>query len=404
MLKPYFKFKMFLWKTCIWNHENLALKPNFTVKILLQKCANKSLALNSKCLNESVEAKPNFLTKVLLWHQTPPTESYFQIQNVCMKDLHWNQISQQNSYCETKLCQQKPCFELKMFEWMSWSETKFLNKSLAAKPNSANKIIKLKLWRKVLLRNQTPPTKVLFRIENVSIKVLIWNNRQKACCENKLSQQKLCFKFNFFELKSCCDTKFLKKSLASKPNCAKKSLVSNSKCLNQSLELKLNFQRKVLLWNQTVPTKALFWIQNDFKIESLALKWNLQKEKSWTGNVLPFLHTKGSWVPVLNPSRSLLSKMSKIQKQPWKWRNQQFYSYTDSGLSISRAAFVSLMFLTKGTSMGSGLALNYLLYIEKGSTLPVAPKLSFKRFTEIWCWCTHGHHHYVSTNVPEYIL
>ena len=166
--KPSFEFKMFVWKTCIETNKILTAKPNWP---------NKSLVSNSK-----------------------------------------------------------------MFEWMSWSETKFLNKSLAAKPNSANKILvsnskclneslafKLKLWRKVLLRNQTPPTKVLFRIQNVWMKVLIWNNRQKACCENKLFQQKLCFKFNIFGKKSWCETKF---------------------------------SRKVLLQNQAVPRNALFWIQN----------------------------------------------------------------------------------------------------------------------------------------------
>ena len=135
------------------------------------------------------------------------TKTFFRIQNVCMKDLHWNQ---QNSYCETKLAQQQPRFKFKIFEWMSWSETEFLNKSLAAKPNSANKILvsnskclneslalKLKLWRKVLLRNQTPPTKVLFWIENVWMKVLMWNqiSQENSCCKTKLHQQNPCFKF-----------------------------------------------------------------------------------------------------------------------------------------------------------------------------------------------------------------
>ena len=165
-----------------------------------------------------------------------------------------------------------------------------MKKSLAEKPNSTNKSfvsnwkclnesvdVKPNLSRKFLLQNQTPPTKVLFRIQNVWMKVLIWNNRQKACCENKLFQQKLCFKFKIFELKSWCETKIFKKSLASKPNCAKKCLVSNSKCLNRSLELKINFQRKIVLWNQTVPTKVLFWIQNVFK----KVETKLRKEKSW---------------------------------------------------------------------------------------------------------------------------
>ena len=127
--------------------------------------------------------------------------------NVCTKDLHWNQ---QNSYCETKLAQQKPCFEFKMFEWMSWSETKFLNKSLAAKPNSANKILvsnskclneslafKLTLWRKVLLRNQTPTTKFLFQIQNFWITVFMWNQnfQEKSCFGTKLCQEMPCFEF-----------------------------------------------------------------------------------------------------------------------------------------------------------------------------------------------------------------
>ena len=55
------------------------------------------------------------------------------------------------------------------------------------------------------------------------------------------------------------------------------------------------------------------------------------------------------------------------------------YKYRIAGPSVSRAAFVSLTFLTKGTSMGSGPALNYLLYIEKVSTLPVQD-FSFRKF------------------------
>ena len=127
-----FEFKMFEWKS--WSetkslNKSLAATPNSTKKILVS---------NSKCLNESLALKINFQRKVVLLHQNVPTKTFFWIQNVCMKDLHWNR---QNSYCETKLAQQKPCFEFKMFEWMSWSETKLLNKSLAAKPNSANKIL-----------------------------------------------------------------------------------------------------------------------------------------------------------------------------------------------------------------------------------------------------------------------
>ena len=199
-------FEWMSWSETEFVNKSLVAKPNSTNKILVS---------NSKCLNESLALKINFQRKVVLLHQNVPTKTFFRIQNVCMKDLHWNQ---QNSYCETKLAQQKPCFEFKMFEWMSWSETKFLNKSLAAKPNSANKILvsnskclneslalKLKLWRKVLLRNQTPPTKVLFWIENVWMKVLMWNqiSQENYCCKIKLHEQNPCFEFLIFEWKSC---------------------------------------------------------------------------------------------------------------------------------------------------------------------------------------------------------
>ena len=109
-----------------------------------------------------------------------------------------------------------------------------------------------KSWirNKVLLRDQAPPTKVL--------------------C---VHQQKSCFEFKFFQSKSWSETKFLKKSLASKPNCAKNCLVSNSKCLNESLALKLKLWTKVLLRNQTPPTKLWFRIQN---VWMKVLKWNSQ--------------------------------------------------------------------------------------------------------------------------------
>ena len=149
--KALFRIQNVSMKDLHWNHERLALKPNFSVKILLRKCVNKSRASNSKCLNEIVEAKPKFSTE-LLRRQTPPTKSLFRIQNVGMKDLHWNQISQQNSYCETKLCQQSLI-----------SNWKCLNECLEVKTNFSTK---------VLLLNQTPPTKSLFRIQNVWMKVL----------------------------------------------------------------------------------------------------------------------------------------------------------------------------------------------------------------------------------------
>ena len=180
--KALFRIQNVCMRDLHWNHKRLALKPNFSVKILLRKCVNKSRASNSKCLNEIVEAKPKFSTE-LLRRQTPPTKSLFRIQNVGMKDLHWNQISQQNSYCETKLCQQKPCFELKMFEWMSWSENKILNKSLASKPNSAHKII-------------VSNSKCLN--ESLALKLKLW---RKSCWETKLHQQKFCSELKMFKWK-----------------------------------------------------------------------------------------------------------------------------------------------------------------------------------------------------------
>ena len=54
---------------------------------------------------------------------------------------------------------------------------------------------------------------------------------------------------------------FVEKSVAGKPN-FNKSFVLNSKCLNESLALKLNLWRRVLLVNQTAPTKTSFQIQN----------------------------------------------------------------------------------------------------------------------------------------------
>ena len=128
-----------------------------------------------------------------------------------------------------------------MFEWMSWSETEFLNKSLAAKPNSTNKILvsnskclneslalKINFQRKVVLLHQIVPTKTFFRIQ-----MFVW--------------------------KTCIETN---KILTAKPNWPNKSLVSNSNCLNECLEVKPNFSTKVLLLNQTPPTKSLFQIQN----------------------------------------------------------------------------------------------------------------------------------------------
>ena len=105
-----------------WNHEclykRLALKPT---KFLLrnQTGPTKALFRIQKCLNECLEVKPNFSTKVLLLNQTPPTKSLFRIQNVWMNVLKWNRICQQKSCCKTKLHQQNPCFEFKMFEWKS---------------------------------------------------------------------------------------------------------------------------------------------------------------------------------------------------------------------------------------------------------------------------------------------
>jgi len=52
----------------------------------------------------------------------------------------------------------------------------------------------------------------------------------------------------------------VKKSLASKPNSTNKSFVPNLKCLNESVDMKQS--TKGLLRKQTLPTKALFQIQN----------------------------------------------------------------------------------------------------------------------------------------------
>ena len=130
-------------------------------------------------------------------------KTLFQIQNVSMKDLHlkpWKPCIETKFHSENltaKMCQQKPCFEFKMFEWKCWSKTKFLNKSLAVTPNSTNRILlsnskclyerlalKPNFSTKFLLWNQNVPTNALFWIENVWINVMKWKQifQQKSCC------------------------------------------------------------------------------------------------------------------------------------------------------------------------------------------------------------------------------
>ena len=126
---------MFEWKSCIKTTvatKSLAEKPNST---------NKSFVPNPKCLNESVDKKQS--TKGLLWKQTLPTKALFQIQIFWIKVLLWHPIFQEKSCFKTKLCQEIPCFEFKMFEWKSWIKIKFPKKNLTAKPNRANKSLVL---------------------------------------------------------------------------------------------------------------------------------------------------------------------------------------------------------------------------------------------------------------------
>ena len=57
------------------------------------------------------------LGELISWKKNlGPKKAFFQIENAQVTVLLLNQISKEKSCSKTKLCQQKPSFEFKMFE------------------------------------------------------------------------------------------------------------------------------------------------------------------------------------------------------------------------------------------------------------------------------------------------